>query len=187
MEAHIFAAHIEPRTPRFQEATMKTRVGERYQCSDPDCGCEIEITTPSRMSAESSMNSPMSSSMREFDDDRSIGGSATGETGPGTLRNAESSGISTPGDFGSQGATGEGVFGTSGGNQRSTMSGRLGSTTGGLKSSATGSPAATPGNRDDMRNDMSMSDMNDEEDEGFSCCCGQLMRKSSNQSRAARA
>jgi hypothetical protein len=178
MDAHIFAAHIEPRTPRFQEATMKTRVGERYQCSDPDCGCEIEITTPSRMSAESSMNIPMSSSMRDSDEDRSIGGSATGETGAGTLRNAESSGIST---------TGEGVFGTSGGNQRSTMSGRLGSTTGALKSSATGSPAATPDNRDDMRNDMNMSDMNEEEDEGFSCCCGQLMRKSSNQSRAARA
>src|SRR6202166_5464846 len=64
-----------------------------------------------------------------------IGGSATGETGAsptgvGSLRNAESAGISTPGDFGSQGATGEGVFGTSGGNQRSTASGRLGSTAG---------------------------------------------------------
>jgi hypothetical protein len=131
------------------------------------------------------------SSTRDSGENRSIGGSATGETGAGTLRNAESSPISTPGDFGSQGATGEGVFGTSGGNQRSTMSGRFGSTTGGLKSSATGSPANTPGNRDDTRNDRSddlgMADMNEEEDEGFACCCGQLMRKSSNQSRAARA
>jgi hypothetical protein len=186
MEHSISPAHIEPRTPWFQEETMHTRVGERYQCSDPDCGCEIEITTPSRMSS-SSMNEPMAGTMRDSDEDRSIGGSATGETGAGTLRHAESSGISTPGDFGSQGATGEGVFGTSGGGQRSTMSGRLGSTTSGLKSSATGSPAATPGNRNDMRDDMSMNDMNEEEDEGFSCCCGQLMRKSSNQSRAARA
>ena len=133
------------------------------------------------------MNTPMSRSMRDSEENRSIGGSATGETAVGTLRNAESSGISTPGDYGSQGATGEGVFGTSGGNQRSTMSGRLGSTTGALKSGATGSPAATPGAHNDMNNEMSMSDMSEEEDEGFSCCCGQLMRKSSNQTRAARA
>lgn len=166
---------------------MKTRVGERYQCSDPSCGCEIEITSPSRMSADSSMGGSYSGSMPGSGENRSIGGSATGETGAGTLRDAESGGISTPGDYGSQGATGEGVFGTSGGNQRSTMSGRFGSSTGALKSSATGSPASTAGAGGDLRNDMNMGDMSEEEDEGFSCCCGQLMRKSANQSRAARA
>src|SRR3984893_8586031 len=72
-----------------------------------------------------------------------IGGSATEETGVGSLRNAESAGISTPGDFGSQGATGEGMFGTSGGNQRSTSSGRLGSTTGSSLKSGSRSSAST--------------------------------------------
>jgi hypothetical protein len=47
--------------------------------------------------------------------ERPIGGAATEETGVGSLRNAQSGSISTPGDFGSQGATAEGVFGTSGG------------------------------------------------------------------------
>src|ERR1700686_3939559 len=72
-----------------------------------------------------------------------IGGSATGETAVGTLRDAESAGISTPGDFGSQGATGEGVFGTSGGNQRSTASGRLGSTTGSALKSGSRTSSST--------------------------------------------
>lgn len=139
------------------------------------------------MSADSSMSNPMGSPLRDSDEDRSIGGSATGETGAGTLRDAESSGISTPGDYGSQGATGEGVFGTSGGNQRSTMSGRFGSSTGALKSSPTGSPASTAAAGSGTRNDMDMNDGSVDEDEGFSCCCGQLMRRSSSQSRAARA
>ena len=28
---------------------MSNLIGERYQCSDPDCGCEIEILRPCRM------------------------------------------------------------------------------------------------------------------------------------------
>jgi hypothetical protein len=66
--------------------------------------------------------------MKDPEANQPTGASGTGETGVGALRNEESAGISTPDDFGSQGATGEGVFGTSGGNQRSTSSGRLGST-----------------------------------------------------------
>jgi hypothetical protein len=25
---------------------MKANTGDRYQCTDPDCGCEVEIVTP---------------------------------------------------------------------------------------------------------------------------------------------
>jgi len=27
---------------------MKAKSGERYQCTDADCGCEVEIVTPCR-------------------------------------------------------------------------------------------------------------------------------------------
>jgi hypothetical protein len=107
---------------------MNAQVGERYRCSDANSGCEIEVTSPGRMQNESyGIGSLDSNSQSRSSNQKPIGGSATEETGVGSLRNAESAGISTPGDFGSQGATGEGVFGTSGGNQRSTASGRLGS------------------------------------------------------------
>jgi hypothetical protein len=160
---------------------MNAQSGERYRCSDPNCGCEIQVTSGSR---SSHMDFTRGST-----DQENIGGAATGETGVGTLRNAETAGISTPGDFGSQGATGEGVFGTSGGNQRSTMSGRLGSTTGALKSGRTGSPAAnleaednsSASNDDDARFDATNYDAGllvSEEEESFSCCCGQPMVKS---------
>lgn len=162
---------------------MQSQVGERYRCSDPDCGCEIEITAVSRLQDENSLN--------ENANDRSVGGAATGETGVGTLRNAEAGGISTPGDFGSQGATGEGVFGTSGGSQRSTMSGRLGSSTGGLRSGATGSPASRESSSasEDSASFGADDDSTLIEEESFFCFCGQPMTKTSGQpsSRAARA
>jgi hypothetical protein len=164
---------------------MQSQVGERYRCSDPDCGCEIQITAVSRLQDETSLN--------ENANDRSVGGAATGETGVGTLRNAEASGISTPGDFGSQGATGEGVFGTSGGGQRSTMSGRFGSSTGGLRSGATGSPASREGSSSSGSDDSAGFSTDDDstliEEESFFCFCGQPMTKTTGQtsSRAARA
>lgn len=164
---------------------MQSQVGERYRCSDPDCGCEIQITAASRLQDETSMN--------ENANDRSVGGAATGETGVGTLRNAEAGGISTPGDFGSQGATGEGVFGTSGGSQRSTMSGRLGSSTGGLRSGATGSPASSEASNLSGSGDPTSFSADDDstliEEESFFCFCGQPMTKTTGQtsSRAARA
>jgi hypothetical protein len=158
---------------------MNAQSGKRYRCSDPNCGCEIQVISGSR---SSNMDFTRSST-----DQETVGGAATGETGVGTLRSAESGVISTPGDFGSQGATGEGVFGTSGGNQRSTMSGRLGSTTGALKSGRTGSPAtnldatSSVSNDDDARFDAADEDAGllvSEEEESFSCCCGQPMVKS---------
>lgn len=32
---------------------MANQIGERYICSDPNCGCEVEIVLPSRPGAES--------------------------------------------------------------------------------------------------------------------------------------
>ncbi len=172
---------------------MQTQVGERYRCSDPDCGCEIEITAAGNSRDDVLMGDS------NLDSDRSIGGSATGETGAGSLRDAETGGISTPGDFGSQGATGEGIFGTSGGGQRSTMSGRLGSSTASLRSGRTGTPASgadsnVSGSRDESSfggsdDDQSVSALG-EEDDGFFCQCGEPMVKSSStnqNTRAARA
>lgn len=156
---------------------MQAQVGDRYQCSE--CGCEVQVMNAGSMEEDDVMEDSS-----EEQSDESIGGSATGETGAGTLRKAETSGISTPGDFGSQGATGERIFGTSGGGQRSTMSGRLGSSTASLRSSATGSSAPSgsassgSGRYDDIGGIKS-----DSEQEIFSCCCGQPMTKSSGNSR----
>ena len=165
----------------FQEESMNTQVRERYKCSDANCACEIEVTKPSRMQTESfgsgSMNAGSMSDRSQSN--QPIGGQATSEsgaspTGVGSLRNAESAGISTPGDFGSQGATGEGVFGTSGGNQRSTASGRLGSTTGTSLKSGSRSSSST-----------SNIETGSSGESNFYCACGQPMQKTQS-SRAAR-
>jgi hypothetical protein len=172
--------------PGSRRKSMNTQVGERYQCSDANCACEIEVTRPSRMQSESFGSTSMNADSLN---DRSqtnqpIGGPATGETGAsptgvGSLRNAESATISTPGDFGSQGVTGEGVFGTSGGNQRSTASGRLGSTTGStLKSS---SPPSS------QRSSTSNIEAASTSESNFYCVCGQPMQKAQPSSRAASA
>jgi hypothetical protein len=153
---------------------MNAQVGERYRCSDSNCGCEIEVTSPGRMQNEYGASSANTGSQGRSSE-RPIGGSATDETGVGSLRNAESAGVSTPGDFGSQGATGEGVFGTSGGNQRSTASGRLGSTTGSsLKSGSRNSVSST-----------SNIETGASGESNFYCACGQPMQKAQS-SRAAR-
>jgi hypothetical protein len=161
---------------------MNTQVGERYKCSDANCACEIEVTKSSRMQNEGFGSSSMNTgSLNERSQtNQPIGGSATGETGAsptgvGSLRNAESAGISTPGDFGSQGATGEGVFGTFGGNQRSTASGRLGSTTGSTLKSGSQRPSTS--------NIETASAV----ESNFYCVCGQPMQKAQPASRAASA
>jgi len=153
---------------------MNAQVGERYRCSDANCSCEIEVTSPSRMQNESyGASSVNSGSQSRSLNEQPIGGSATEETGVGSLRNAESAGISTPGDIGSQGATGEGVFGTSGENQRSTASGRLGS----IKSTTLKS--------DSKRASTSNIGLGSTVDSHFCCACGQPMQKAQS-SRAAR-
>jgi hypothetical protein len=175
MEGAEQHAHIGFGKPsRFLEETMNAQIGERYRCSDSNCGCEIEVTSPGRTQNESyGASSVNTGSQSRSSNERPIDGSGTGETGVGSLRNAESASISTPGDFGSQGATGEGVFGTSGGNQRSTMSGRLGSTTG--SSLRSGSQTSN----------TSTIETGSSGESHFYCACGQPMHKAQ-ASRAAR-
>ena len=154
---------------------MNAQVGERYRCSDSNCGCEIEVTSSGRLGNESYGASPVNTgSQSRSPSERPIGGSVTDETGVGSLRNAESASVSTPGDFGSPGATGEGVFGTSGGNQRSTASGRLGSTGSSLKSGSQGSSST------------SNIETGSSGESDFYCPCGQPMQKVQPSSRAAR-
>jgi hypothetical protein len=154
---------------------MNAQVGERYRCSDSNCGCEIEVTSSGRLGNESYGASPVNTgSQSRSPSERAIGGSVTDETGAGSLRNAESASVSTPGDFGSQGATGEGVFGTSGGNQRSTASGRLGPTGSSLKSGSQGSSST------------SNIETGSSGESDFYCACGQPMQKAQPSSRAAR-
>jgi hypothetical protein len=179
MAAANHPAHIGLVEPFwFREETMNAQVGERYRCSDSNCGCEIEVTSPGRMHNDSfSVGSANTGSQGRSSNEQPIGGSATEETGVGSLRNAESGSISTPGDFGSQGATGEGVFGTSGGNQRSTASGRLGSTTGSILKSS--SPSGS------QRSTTSSIEVGSTAESNFYCVCGQPMQKAQPVSRAA--
>jgi hypothetical protein len=152
---------------------MNAQVGEHYRCSDSNCGCEIEVTSPGRTQNENYTARSVNTGSQG--NERAIGGSATDDAIVGSLRNAESAGISTPGDFGSQGATGEGVFGTSGGNQRSTASGRLGSTTGSTLKSGSRSTGSSTSNIETGSTGESK----------FYCVCGQPMQKAQS-SRAAR-
>jgi hypothetical protein len=159
---------------------MRGQVGERYRCSDPECGCEIEVKSASTTSTEANLGGAS-----EPSENRS-GVSPSDETGTGSLRNAESGGISTPGDFGSQGATGEGVFGTSGGSQRSTMSGRLGSIAGAFKSDRADSSAVSLNSGSSIAGGSAHDDSGlivGDEDEGFSCCCGEPMVRSGAEDR----
>jgi hypothetical protein len=126
--------------------------GDRYTCSDSSCGCEVEVRNPGRQAKgdagpEFSVDSPNES----FD--------------PGSLRRAETEAISTPGDYGSQGATGEGLFGTSGGGGSSMMSGRYGS-----KIMHESDSHSTPSDR---------TVASDSEIRSFSCFCGKPMRRTS--------
>ena len=97
---------------------MSNQTGDRYRCTDPDCGCEIRIDRPCGMMPrgdEYSSESSVSGRSQEFGSENT--GSMTG--------NFRRESTSTPGDFGAQGATGEGTFGTSDtGGGSSTMSGR---------------------------------------------------------------
>ncbi len=97
---------------------MSNQRGDIYACSDPNCGCEIEIKQPcSMISMEAADLSEPSPSEQDILDDSSVTEIPR--------RDVRSHDISMPGDLGSQGATGEGVFGTSGTVDRSaTTSGR---------------------------------------------------------------
>jgi hypothetical protein len=120
--------------------------GDRYSCSDSSCGCEIEIRNPGRAEGSGGTESGVVSSDRESLD-------------PGSLRAAETQSTSTQGDYGSQGATGEGTFGTPGGGGSTMMSGRYGSKIESNKSTPSDRTAANSG------------------DGHISCFCGKPMRR----------
>jgi len=97
---------------------MSNQVNDRYVCSDAKCGCELEVKRPCSMvpsgtaTLATSQNAAEPQDIGEVQADRSFGGEP----------------ISTPGDFGSQGAGAEGLFGTSGGsNEPVSNQGRYGS------------------------------------------------------------
>jgi acidic type I keratin len=164
---------------------MTINAGERFVCSDSGCGCEVEVKTASRMQSRSGAGSSFGDSSGSSSASASgslnagnrvgIGGSSTDSPRVGSLRSAESQAISTPGDYGSQGATGEGTFGTSGGTHSAGTSGRYGSGSG---SSHSGSST---------RENVPESIGSDQQSQGFVCCCGKKMSKSGGQGQAASA
>ena len=152
------------RPPPERKLSMSDQTGDRYSCTDPNCGCEIRIERPCTMVP----GSTYSSESNVTETDQELGSESTGPlTG-----NFRREGTSTPGDFGAQGATGEGTFGTSGsGGGSSMMSGRY-DTPGnfvkrtpeetGRKAAAQQNSAATP-----------------------TCLCGQPMKQVGTGTRAA--
>ena len=100
-----------------KEAHMSNQTGDRYTCTDPNCGCEIRIERPCGTIAGSEYSSESNISAKDQELGNESSGSLTG--------NFRRETTSTPGDFGAQGATGEGTFGTSStGGGSSMMSGR---------------------------------------------------------------
>jgi hypothetical protein len=102
---------------------MSNRTGDRYACTDPNCGCEIEVKQPcGSVSDVGRGSSAPASSAEETQDgyaavtdrfaDHGHGVPSAGNVSQSGFR-AES--ISTSSDAGNQGTTGEGIFGTVGG------------------------------------------------------------------------
>ncbi len=132
---------------------MSNQIGDRYTCSDPNCGCEIAIERPCNLHA---------GSVRP--------GSGSSESDAtafhGATRSSGGENISTVGDFGSQGASGEGLYGTSGSGRSATTSGRYDSTT-----SIPNEPHRISGEPTHERS--------------LTCFCGSRMRLSTQSSRVA--
>jgi hypothetical protein len=98
---------------------MSNQTGDRYSCSNPNCGCQLEIQRPCGMVSSSANVASGSLESRAT--------SGTLESDSMLAKNRElraDAPVSTVGDYGSQGATGEGLFGTSGSGRSATMSGR---------------------------------------------------------------
>jgi hypothetical protein len=126
-----------------KENSMSNQIGDRYTCSDPNCGCEIEIARPCSM----------------------ISSEATFDEEAPTRREFRSEPISTVGDYGEQGATGEGTFGGAGrGDRSATASGRYDTESTHLKSASGSSAART-----------------------LICFCGKQLRQSGTGQRRAQA
>jgi len=117
---------------------MSVNVGDSYACPDPECGCEIEVRVASRSSV---LNIETRTSEVPATDT--------------SLRSRGGPSLAAPDNFGSQGATGEGVFGTAGGGSATTQ-GRYGSSS---SSAHSGLSPQEPGERNPT------------------CFCGKEMRK----------
>jgi hypothetical protein len=92
---------------------MSNQTGDRYTCTDPNCGCELRVERPCSMVAGSEYSSESNVTAM----DKELGNENTGSL-TGNFRRESTS---TQGDFGAQGATGEGTFGTSGTGDGSSM------------------------------------------------------------------
>jgi hypothetical protein len=90
---------------------MSNRVGDRYTCMDPNCGCEMEVTRACESSSVAAGDERGRTSRGSTTTVEPIG---HGVFAGGSLSNRgfRSEAISTSSDFGKQGTTGEGVFGT---------------------------------------------------------------------------
>lgn len=99
---------------------MSNQVGDRYVCSDPNCGCEIEVR------AACAAGQDETAMRRDYRGDAlaSAGGEKTvteslghsiGSAETPENRGFRTEGIATSSTSAPQGATGEGVFGTVGG------------------------------------------------------------------------
>jgi hypothetical protein len=96
---------------------MSNRVGDRYKCADPNCGCEIEVK------AACAAGQDDANVRRDYSGDAPVVAGAE-KTGTASLghsigdanapedRGFRTEGIATSSVSGPQGATGEGVFGT---------------------------------------------------------------------------
>jgi hypothetical protein len=108
---------------------MSNQIGDRYTCSDPNCGCEVVIESPCGLLTSSSKGMREADELEESDIDEPI------------RQEFPSENIATPG-FTSQGATAEGFFGTVGGSDRSaTASGRYDTEGTVLRESSSRAPA----------------------------------------------
>ena len=184
---------------------MSNQMGDRYTCSDPNCGCEIEIKSPCNMFDGRSAST---THVEEVSNPSSARPTSTHTSEVGPVVGS----ISGFGDSGSPASTGEGVFGTSGrGSESATRQGRYGSD---VRKTAAGSvtPMRSSGNAanrvanssldpaDDLSgsDDMDSADMETVDDPDTSvasrsismsltCFCGNPMTQSESRNNAARA
>jgi hypothetical protein len=98
---------------------MMNQRGDRYVCSDPNCGCVIEVKEPSaatrRPTETRQRSTPVAGGYADATDNLSDRGHGVPAAGNVSERGFRSESISTAGDFGKQGVSGEGIFGTVGG------------------------------------------------------------------------
>ena|SRR5579871_6831827 len=141
---------------------MSNQTGDRYSCSNPNCGCEVQIQRPCSSVAS---NANVASSTLES---RAASGNLESDSMLSKNRELRADApVSTVGDYGSQGASGEGMFGTSGSGRSATTSGRY----------------DTESMR--IRDDAPATQRPSNSDATLRCFCGHEMRQISTSVRAA--